>query len=293
MRLISPPHARQIRALPHLADGTYSNLDIDGTIDFMTRRYVTPMAQRYDLSEVTLADGAAGYGWLSIAFLLRGGRDAILIDPDARRLENAEEICHILGVANRCRFVNRTLQETGLENDSVDIFASIETLEHVGRPNYPNYFETIAERLDPAGVALVHTIGRADGPGETDPWTRKYIFPGGYCPALSEVMPVVEQTGLWATDIEILRLHYAHTLERWYDRVQASQREIEALYDARFFRMWSFYLASAITAFRHGGHCNFQIQLAPRRDTVPLTRRYMERTEDRYRAEPAWLEAAE
>src|SRR5262245_11486486 len=135
MRLISPPHARQIRALSHLAEGNYQSLDIDGTIDFMTRRYVTPMAQRYDLSEVTLADGAAGYGWLSIAFLLRGGREAILIDPDAERLESAEEICHILGIANRCRFINRTLQDTGLEDESVDIFASIETLEHVGRPN--------------------------------------------------------------------------------------------------------------------------------------------------------------
>lgn len=144
MRLISPPHARQIRALGHLAEGNYPNLDIDGTIDFMTRRYVTPMAQRYDLSEVTLADGAAGYGWLSIAFLLRGGREAILIDPDRERLESAAEICHILGIANRCRFINRTLQDTGLESDSVDIFASIETLEHVGRPNIRNCLSEIA-----------------------------------------------------------------------------------------------------------------------------------------------------
>ncbi|QEX20427.1 hypothetical protein FRZ61_03440 [Hypericibacter adhaerens] len=144
MRLINPPHARQIRALPHLAEGSYRDLDIDGTIDFMTRRYVAPMAQRYDLSEAVLADGAAGYGWLSIAFLLRGGHEAILIDPDAERLANAREICRILGVANRCRFVNRTLQNTGLANDSVDIFASIETLEHVGRPNVRDCLQEIA-----------------------------------------------------------------------------------------------------------------------------------------------------
>jgi hypothetical protein len=146
MRLISPPHARQIRALPHLAKryGYDQNLDIDGTIDFMTRRYVTPMAQRCDLSEATLADGAAGYGWLSIAFLLRGGREAILIDLDAERLANAQEICRILGVGNRCRFVNRTLQDTGLDNDSVDIFASIETLEHVGRPHVRDSLQEIA-----------------------------------------------------------------------------------------------------------------------------------------------------
>ena len=144
MRHVNPPHARQIRALPHLADGIYRDLDIDGTVDFMTRRYLAPIAQRFDLGEVTLADCAAGYGWLSIAFLLRGGKDAILIDPDAARLANAKEICRILGLANRCRFVNRPLQDTGLEKDSVDIFASIETLEHVGRNNVEACMREIA-----------------------------------------------------------------------------------------------------------------------------------------------------
>jgi len=233
-----------------------------------------------------------GCGWGGMALYLNrvADVDVLGITLSDEQLAVCRKRAAEAGVADRVRFEKRDYRElTG----TFDRIVSVGMFEHVGRPNYPSYFETIAERLDPAGVALVHTIGRADGPGETDPWTRKYIFPGGYCPALSEIMPVVEQTGLWATDIEILRLHYAHTLERWYDRVQASQREIEALYDARFFRMWSFYLASAITAFRHGGHCNFQTQLPPRRDTVPLTRRYMERTEDRYRAEPQWLEAAE
>lgn len=110
----------------------------------MTRRYLAPIAQRFDLGEVTLADCAAGYGWLSIAFLLRGGKEAILIDPDAARLANAKEICRILGVANRCRFLNRSLQDTGLDNDSVDIFASIETLEHVGRANIRDCVREIA-----------------------------------------------------------------------------------------------------------------------------------------------------
>ena len=158
MRLISPPHARQIRALPHLAEGSYQNLDIDGTIDFMTRRYITPMAQRYDLSEATLADGAAGYGWLSVAFLLRGGREAILIDPDTERLANAQEICRILGIANRCRFVNRPLQDTGLASDSVDIFATIETLEHVGRPHVRDCLREIARIT--RGLVVVTTPNR-------------------------------------------------------------------------------------------------------------------------------------
>src|SRR3546814_16873775 len=101
--------------------------------------------------------------------------------------------------------------------------------EHVGQPNYGRFFDVVASRLAPDGVALVHTIGRAGGPGETDAWTRKYIFPGGYSPALSEIMPHVEDNRLWATDIEVLRLHYAYTLEAWYDRTVAAREQIEAV----------------------------------------------------------------
>src|SRR3546814_7515188 len=108
------------------------------------------------------------------------------------------------------------------------------------------------------GVALLHTIGRADGPGVTDPWTRKYIFPGGYSPALSEVLPAIEQSWLWVTDVEVLRLHYAYTIEHWYARARAARDRIVALYEARFYRMWTFYLAGEITDFRNDGHCNFK-----------------------------------
>ena len=147
--------------------------------------------------------------------------------------------------------------------------------EHVGLPNYRTYFETIERLLAPDGVALVHTIARADGPGATDPWTAKYIFPGGYSPAVSQIIPHIERAWMWITDIEVLRLHYAHTLDAWYDRCAARQAEIEALYDARFFRMWMFYLAAARCAFINDGHMNVQIQLTKRRDTLPLTRDYM------------------
>ncbi|MFZ5790040.1 MAG: class I SAM-dependent methyltransferase [Pseudomonadota bacterium] len=133
MNYVTPLQAQRIGAVPHLARGLYQDLDIEGTIDFMARRYVDPIGQRVDLGRATMADCAAGYGWLSIAFLLRGGAEAILIDPDAERLAGAQEICRILGVADRCRFLNRTLQDTGLDDDAVDIFATIETLEHVGR----------------------------------------------------------------------------------------------------------------------------------------------------------------
>ena len=130
----------------------------------------------------------------------------------------------------------------------------------------------------------MHTIGRADGPGATDPWTARYIFPGGYAPALSQLVPAIERSWLWATDVETLRLHYAYTLEEWYDRAVAAREEIVRLHDERFHRMWLFYLAGAICAFRHDGHVNYQIQLTRRRDALPITRDYMADAERRYAA---------
>jgi cyclopropane-fatty-acyl-phospholipid synthase len=126
---------------------------------------------------------------------------------------------------------------------------------------------------------LLHSIGRSDGPGSTNPWIAKYIFPGGYVPALSEVAAAVERSGLIITDVEVLRLHYARTLEAWRRRFLARRSEVAALYDERFCRMWEFYLAGAEMAFRHDGQVVFQIQLTRRQDAVPLTRDYMLETE--------------
>jgi hypothetical protein len=144
MHYVTPLQAQRIGAVPHLARGLYRDLDIEGTIDFMARRYVVPIGQRVNLGMATMADCAAGYGWLSIAFLLRGGARAILIDPDEERLAGAQEICRILGVADRCRFLNRILQDTGLDTDAVDVFATIETLEHVGRDAVEDSVKEIA-----------------------------------------------------------------------------------------------------------------------------------------------------
>jgi cyclopropane-fatty-acyl-phospholipid synthase len=124
-------------------------------------------------------------------------------------------------------------------------------------------------------VALLHSIGRMDGPGSTSPWIRKYIFPGGYVPALSEVVPAVERQRLWITDIEILRLHYARTLNAWRRRFTENRDRIKALYDERFCRMWEMYLVGSEIAFRHGGLMVFQAQLARTLDAVPLIRDYM------------------
>ena len=153
--------------------------------------------------------------------------------------------------------------------------------EHVGINHFNAFFGQCATLLRPDGAMLLHTIGRANPPGATNPFLRKYIFPGGYIPALSEVMQSVERSGLTVTDIEVLRLHYAETLRAWRMAFMARRDEAEALYDAAFCRMWEFYLAGSEAAFREGGMVVFQLQLAHRVDAVPVTRDYIAAAEDR------------
>ena len=157
-----------------------------------------------------------------------------------------------------------------------DRIVSVGMFEHVGQPHYQEYFDTVAKLLKNDGVAVIHSIGRRDEPGVTNPWIAKYIFPGGYIPALSEVLPAVERAGLWVTDVEVLRLHYAETLRIWRERFLAQWDEIVADYDERFCRMFDFYFAVSEIAFRYGGHMVFQLQLTKRVDTVPLTRDYID-----------------
>jgi cyclopropane-fatty-acyl-phospholipid synthase len=156
---------------------------------------------------------------------------------------------------------------------------SVGMFEHVGRPNYQAFFDQVARLLTDDGVAVIHSIGRAEGASTTDAFTAKYIFPGGYIPALSEVLPAVERAGLRVTDIEILRFHYAETLRCWRERFWANRDKIAALYDERFCRMWEYYLTGAEMGFRYGGHMNFQLQLTKRADALPLTRNYIAQAE--------------
>lgn len=156
-----------------------------------------------------------------------------------------------------------------------DRIVSVGMFEHVGVPHYREFFTTLRDRLADDGVALLHTIGRADGPGATNPWIAKYIFPGGYSPALSEVVAVIERSGFYVTDVEVLRLHYAETLRAWRQRFETNLERVRTIYDDRFCRMWRFYLVASELAFRLGGHVVFQIQLTKRQDAVPLTRDYL------------------
>ncbi|MGM4891639.1 cyclopropane-fatty-acyl-phospholipid synthase family protein [Tardiphaga sp. 709] len=161
---------------------------------------------------------------------------------------------------------------------------SVGMFEHVGVDHYDTYFKRCAELLTEDGVMVLHSIGRPEGPGITNPWVAKYIFPGGYIPALSEVLPAIERAGLLVSDIEILRLHYAETLKAWRERFMARREEAVRLYDERFARMWEFYLAASEMSFRMQNVMNFQIQLTKRQDVVPFTRDYIGREEDRLRA---------
>jgi cyclopropane-fatty-acyl-phospholipid synthase len=156
--------------------------------------------------------------------------------------------------------------------------------EHVGVDFYATFFKRCAELLTDDGVMLLHSIGRSEGPDSTNPWIAKYIFPGGYIPALSEVLPAIEHARLLVCDIEILRLHYADTLKAWRERFMARREEVIQLYDDRFARMWEFYLASSEMAFRKQNLMNFQIQLTKRQGVVPMTRDYISDIEAKLRA---------
>jgi cyclopropane-fatty-acyl-phospholipid synthase len=165
-----------------------------------------------------------------------------------------------------------------------DRIVSVGMFEHVGVGLYDTFFSECASRLADDGVMLLHSIGRSEGPNVTNPWIAKYIFPGGYIPALSEVLPAVERAGLLVSDIEILRLHYAETLKAWRERFLAHREDVERLYDARFVRMWEFYLAASEVAFRQHAMMVFQMQLTKRQGVVPMTRDYIAREEARLRA---------
>ncbi|HWE46798.1 MAG TPA: cyclopropane-fatty-acyl-phospholipid synthase family protein [Caulobacteraceae bacterium] len=222
--------------------------------------------------DMSVLDIGCGWGGLGLTMAEHGARVTGVTLSD-EQLATAQERAKARGFTERAEF---RLQDYRDVTGPFDRIVSVGMFEHVGRPNYQTYFDSVARLLKDDGVAVIHSIGRKDGPNTTQPWIAKYIFPGGYIPALSEVLPHIERAGLWITDVEILRLHYAETLREWRKRFTAQRAEIAALYDERFCRMWEFYLASSEIAFRHCGHMVFQLQLTKRVDAVPITRDYIE-----------------
>ncbi|MCA0200132.1 MAG: cyclopropane-fatty-acyl-phospholipid synthase family protein [Proteobacteria bacterium] len=220
----------------------------------------------------TVLDIGCGWGGLALFLHRTYGVKVVGISLSERQIEVANQRAVAANVGDNVTF---RLQDYRHVTETFDRVVSVGMFEHVGLPHYRRFFEVVRDRLSPDGVALLHTIGRTDGPGATDSWTNKYIFPGGYSPALSEVVPHIERAGLIMTDIEILRLHYAHTLRAWRERFMARREDIKKLYDERFCRMWEFFLSTAEGAFHYGFHVNFHIQMSKKLETVPLTRDYM------------------
>ena len=226
-----------------------------------------------------------GCGWGGLALDLARQADVRVqgITLSGEQLEEARARARACGLAERVRFDLLDYRDVG---ERFDRIVSVGMFEHVGLAHYDEFFSRLGRVLAPDGVAVVHAIGRRLPPCGMDPWISKYIFPGAYVPALSEVMAAVERSGLWVTDVEILRVHYAETLRHWYERFQENRHHARALYDERFCRMWEFYLATCEMLFRQGDLMVFQIQLAHGRDAVPLTRDYIT-DHDRSSAAPA------
>ncbi len=225
-----------------------------------------------DRPDLSVLDIGCGWGGLALTLARDHGARVLGITLSSEQLAEARARASAAGLADRVRF---ELLDYRALDQRFDRIVSVGMFEHVGIGHYGAFFAALKRCLTPDGVALLHAIGRSDGPGATNRWIAKYIFPGGYSPALSEVLPAVERAGLWATDIEILRLHYAETLARWRRRFLANRDTIASITDERFCRMWEFYLVGSELAFRREGHMVFQIQLARSQSAVPLTRDYI------------------
>lgn len=245
--------------------------------------------------DATVLDIGCGFGGMALYLAgVAGARKATGVTLSEEQVAVARERARSSAVAER---VEIRLQDYRDVKDTFDRIVSVGMFEHVGIARYDEFFQNVRRLLKDDGVMLLHAIGRNSVPGATNAWIRKYIFPGGYIASLSEVLPAIERAGLYVTDIEILRLHYAETLRAWRERFMVNWDKAAAIAGERFCRMWEFYLAGSETAFRVDGHMVFQIQLAKRQDAVPLTRDYILEREDELRrresAQPLLRQAAE
>ena len=224
-----------------------------------------------DRPGLKVLDIGSGWGGLGM-YLSEFGADVTGVTLSKEQHKVSNERAAAAGLSERVRF---NLRDYRHESQQYDRIVSVGMFEHVGAGHYVEFFRKMRDLLTDDGVMVLHSIGRMEPPGTTMAWLRKYIFPGGYSPALSEVLAAIEKVGLWVTDVEILRLHYAKTLHAWNERFQERRDEAVKLYDERFCRMWEFYLLGCEVAFKRMGQMVFQMQLSKRQDAVPLTRDYM------------------
>jgi cyclopropane-fatty-acyl-phospholipid synthase len=241
------------------------------------RHLAAKLLPKRDQRVLDIGSGWGGLG-LYLAEMCGARVTGVTLSEEQHKLSRAR--AEEKGLSGRVDF---RLQDYRDIAERFDRIISVGMFEHVGVGYYDAFFQKCAELLADDGVMMLHSIGRSEGPGITNPWIAKYIFPGGYIPALSEVLPAIERAGLLVDDVEILRLHYAETLKIWRERFLAHREEVERLYDARFVRMWEFYLASSEMSFREQNMMVFQLQLTKRQGVVPITRDYIMREEARLR----------
>ena len=245
----------------------------DNTLEQAQRNKLRLLAAKLNLSPgLKILDIGCGWGDLALYLARLADVEVVGVTLSKEQFELANARARKAGLDNRVRF---ELKDYRKVEDRFDRIVSVGMFEHVGVHHYGEFFGKINELMDDDGLALIHSIGHMSPPGTASPWLRKYIFPGAYSPALSEVFEVVEQNSLWVTDLEFLRLHYAKTLAHWGQRFEDNRDKVEAMYDARFARMWEFYLISAEMMFRTGSQLVFHMQLARTRDAAPIVRDYI------------------
>ena len=215
-----------------------------------------------------------GSGWGTLAIHIAQKTNALVtgITLSENQLEYSKKKAKELNLGNQVEFKLADYREL---NEKFDRIVSVGMFEHVGRKFYRKYFNTVSKLLNDQGIALIHTIGSSNPPRNPQPWITKYIFPGGYTPSLSQIARPIEDSGLIISDMEVLRMHYAHTLRNWKERFLSKKTTVLEMFDEKFFRMWEFYLASCEMAFKWGDQVVFQLQLTKDNISAPTTRDYI------------------
>ena len=217
-------------------------------------------------------DIGSGWGTLALAIAKETQASVTGITLSENQFEYSKNKAKEMNLSNKVDF---KLIDYRQLNEKFDRVVSVGMFEHVGRKFYRTYFNKVFKLLNERGIALIHTIGSSMPPRDPQPWIQKYIFPGGYTPSLSEVANPIENSGLIVSDIEVLRMHYAHTLRNWKERFLSKKDIVLDMFDEKFFRMWEFYLASCEMAFKWGDQVVFQLQLSKDNTSVPNTRDYI------------------
>ena len=217
-------------------------------------------------------DVGSGWGTLALAIAKETNASVTGITLSENQFEYSQNKAKEMNLSNQVDF---KLIDYRQLNEKFDRIVSVGMFEHVGRNFYRTYFNKVFQLLNDKGIALIHTIGSSMPPRDPQPWIQKYIFPGGYTPSLSEISKPIEKSGLIVSDIEVLRMHYAHTLRNWKERFLSKKDTVLDMFDEKFFRMWEFYLASCEMAFKWGDQVVFQLQLAKDNISVPNTRDYI------------------